>query len=73
MNKPVAPCKDCKNRYLGCHSECKGYIQFLEDKQEWDRMVRDEKDKAKLTDTWSYSEYNKRNKNRLWGKKGNPK
>lgn len=23
-----SPCKDCKDRYLGCHSKCKKYNNF---------------------------------------------
>lgn len=24
----ISPCKDCKNRKLGCHGECKKYSEF---------------------------------------------
>lgn len=24
----TAPCKDCPDRYLGCHSECERYADF---------------------------------------------
>lgn len=24
----ISPCKDCKNRKLGCHGECKKYAEF---------------------------------------------
>ena len=26
-----APCKDCSNRELGCHSTCEKYIQYQKD------------------------------------------
>ena len=29
MNLP--PCKDCPNREIGCHSQCKKYIKFKND------------------------------------------
>ena len=29
MNSP--PCKDCLNREIGCHSQCKKYIKFKND------------------------------------------
>ncbi len=25
-----APCKDCKNRSIGCHTTCKQYLDFKE-------------------------------------------
>lgn len=27
MSKAVFPCKDCKDRVLGCHSHCEKYIE----------------------------------------------
>ena len=26
----TAPCKDCKDRHLGCHGECEKYKEFKE-------------------------------------------
>ena len=26
-----APCKNCKDRYVGCHSKCDKYIKFKKD------------------------------------------
>ena len=23
-----APCKDCENRYVGCHGRCEKYLEF---------------------------------------------
>lgn len=31
----TVPCKDCGKRYLGCHSECKDYIEFNEERQKF--------------------------------------
>lgn len=28
MKKPVAPCKDCESRFIGCHIVCDKYIRF---------------------------------------------
>lgn len=28
MSKPIAPCKDCEIRELGCHSTCELYKDF---------------------------------------------
>lgn len=28
MKRPVAPCKDCQDRFLGCHTLCDKYIKF---------------------------------------------
>ena len=29
-----SPCKDCKERVLGCHSICEKYLKFKKDTQE---------------------------------------
>lgn len=29
----VAPCKDCKDRVLGCHSTCEKYNAFKKEKE----------------------------------------
>jgi hypothetical protein len=26
-----APCKDCKDRYIGCHGKCERYAEFKEE------------------------------------------
>lgn len=31
----LAPCKDCKDRVLGCHSTCQRYLEF---RKEVDRI-----------------------------------
>ena len=28
-----APCKDCKNREIGCHETCELYIQYKKDNE----------------------------------------
>lgn len=28
MKRPIAPCKDCEHRFVGCHIVCDKYIQF---------------------------------------------
>lgn len=30
----LSPCKDCPDRYLGCHSECEKYIEFQKSRAE---------------------------------------
>lgn len=35
MERPVAPCKDCKERKEGCHSECEGYKAFEQANKEY--------------------------------------
>lgn len=39
MMKLIAPCKDCKDRVVGCHSVCEKYITYriLKDKENEDR------------------------------------
>lgn len=28
--KPLSPCKDCKERAVGCHSECEQFARYRE-------------------------------------------
>lgn len=37
MKKPEGPCKDCPDRFLGCHSRCGKYQRF---KAELERVKR---------------------------------
>lgn len=30
----TSPCKDCADRYLGCHSKCESYQEFYKKNQE---------------------------------------
>lgn len=36
----TVPCKDCKRRYVGCHSECDSYKEFKRLKAEQDNTIR---------------------------------
>ena len=35
-----APCKDCGDRVIGCHSTCDKYKQFASDRKEYVRKVK---------------------------------
>ena len=43
-----APCKNCKDRYVGCHSKCDKYIKFKKDlrktkyKEKIDKKIEDD-------------------------------
>lgn len=30
---PKAPCKDCPDRYVGCHGKCQKYIDYKNESQ----------------------------------------
>ena len=34
MIRPEAPCKNCKERYLGCHGDCEKYADFKDAQRE---------------------------------------
>lgn len=38
-----SPCKDCKNRELGCHSKCIKYKTWDKDNKEFNKKVNQEK------------------------------
>ena len=35
-----APCKDCGDRVIGCHSTCDKYKQFLDERKEYVQKVK---------------------------------
>lgn len=37
--KPQAPCKDCDERYLGCHDRCEKYKEFSDKVLEWNKQL----------------------------------
>ena len=37
------PCKDCKERQIGCHSYCRKYIEFRMNLEERNARIREEK------------------------------
>ena len=43
MLQPVAPCKDCKNRIVNCHSKCKLYLQYRKELDEYKEQIKQEK------------------------------
>lgn len=36
----IAPCKDCEERFLGCHANCSLYNKFKEEKKEHDILIK---------------------------------
>lgn len=50
-----APCKDCQNRRVGCHSECEKYISFSEERS---RQL-EEKYKASQADIYINDKQNR--------------
>lgn len=39
----VAPCKDCTERHVGCHSTCQGYKDFVKWNEEQKEIRKQEK------------------------------
>jgi ribosomal protein S4 len=42
MNK--APCKDCPDRKVGCHSTCKKYLAFRQERIELNKKIYKQKE-----------------------------
>ena len=61
MTKPVAPCKDCRKREIGCHAKCKKYNKFSVDLAAWHAAVREETG-TKEADSFLVSNYLERQK-----------
>lgn len=37
----TAPCKDCPNRYVGCHSECRAYQAYRAERETHYQLRKD--------------------------------
>ena len=44
LNPIPSPCKDCKDRYVGCHGECSKYLEFRELVDEHNKVSKGTKD-----------------------------
>jgi len=47
MAKPQSPCKDCTDRYVGCHAACEKYDAFEEALLAWHHKVSENRKKYK--------------------------
>lgn len=47
MSKPIAPCKTCKKREVGCHTRCEEYQEYLVKRSAWGQLVRKNKEASK--------------------------
>ena len=45
MSKPKAPCKECTDRYLGCHDRCNTYIDYKKSEDERKAIIKKNRDK----------------------------
>ena len=61
-NMKSSPCKDCQRRYLGCHSECKDYIEYSEERQ---KFLKEKSDNYDIL----YDNEIVRKKEKAWAKK----
>lgn len=41
INQPKAPCKDCGDRQLMCHSKCDKYLRYLEENEKYKKQRRE--------------------------------
>ena len=46
----IAPCKDCKDRHVGCHSKCEKYLEYKKELQK--AKHREKIDKKIEDDIW---------------------
>ena len=47
MPVPQSPCKDCEDRFLGCHSNCESYAAFQKKISTFNVNMRKERAKYK--------------------------
>lgn len=43
LNKKIPPCKECKDRKIGCHGKCERYRQFREELDELNKTIKNAK------------------------------
>ena len=46
----IAPCKDCKDRHVGCHGKCEKYLEYKKELQK--AKHREKIDKKIEDDIW---------------------
>lgn len=68
MLKPVAPCKDCERREVGCHAECPEYQAFRKALDKWNRDAREEEERGVDADKMLIENTLKRKRNATGGK-----
>lgn len=56
----INPCKECENRAIGCHAECKEYKTFAKAKEALKAQIR-----AQRADLYSADLYEKKKAARL--------
>ena len=57
-----APCKDCPDRVVGCHSTCEKYIEY---RKERDKFLEERMKETRLKDDlWATSRHNQKKKRR---------
>ena len=56
INKPIFPCKDCKDRYPACHDKCEKYKESLKEYHRLEQLTDDCMSAALLTHTKATAE-----------------
>lgn len=51
MKKPIAPCLNCGDRVVGCHSNCERYIEYTGDVEKLRQIRAELAEKAEKTYT----------------------
>ena len=59
-----SPCKDCPDRFVGCHAKCVKYIDFQQELSVKTREYHNGKAKANATDYTNYIVDRHRDRNR---------
>lgn len=59
MNKPKAPCLNCENRQVNCHSKCKAYKQFKYENDLYNKELQ--KERQEKDDWYGYKNIKYRN------------
>lgn len=59
LTNTISPCKDCKTRHSGCHSECSNYLDWKKEYSDQKEKICKEKQKNNLITSYEVSKANK--------------
>lgn len=58
------PCRNCNDRFVGCHSNCDRYAQYRSDLNDRNNLIKAKKQVRKNLTNAMYDSINKNNKNK---------
>ena len=67
--KPQSPCKDCKEREVGCHAACKKYAGYCKELESWKQTVKAAQTEGQEADSFRHHTFTTLQKHGKVGRK----